>query len=121
MIGLSTRGSISLGCAFVAGRKRVPSPAAGKTALVIFVMCNLFLRFTSGNRLSAKTIETMVSPKVNGRMKIKCSNSYRWKVERGDGKWQMEIGNWKIAQSLHLHLGISNQDLPIIIFHFCPL
>src|SRR6478609_7219604 len=31
--GLSTRGSISFGCAFVAGRKRVPQPAAGKTAL----------------------------------------------------------------------------------------
>src|SRR5215475_8934095 len=36
MIGLSTRGSISLGWALVAGRKRVPSPAAGKTALRIF-------------------------------------------------------------------------------------
>src|SRR5947209_1458488 len=33
IIGLSTTGSISLGWAFVAGRKRVPSPAAGKTAL----------------------------------------------------------------------------------------
>src|SRR5580698_4897556 len=33
MSGLSTSGSISLGCALVAGRKRVPSPAAGKTAL----------------------------------------------------------------------------------------
>src|ERR1017187_4564230 len=33
MIGLSTMGSISFGCALVAGRKRVPSPAAGKTAL----------------------------------------------------------------------------------------
>src|SRR5215472_4306737 len=33
MIGLSTRGSISLGWALVAGRKRVPNPAAGKTAL----------------------------------------------------------------------------------------
>src|SRR5580658_3104536 len=32
MIGLSTIGSISLGCALVAGRNRVPSPAAGKTA-----------------------------------------------------------------------------------------
>src|ERR1700719_436402 len=31
--GLSTTGSIFLGCAFVAGRKRVPSPAAGSTAL----------------------------------------------------------------------------------------
>ena len=33
MTGLSTRTSISFGCAFVAGRKRVPSPAAGKTAV----------------------------------------------------------------------------------------
>src|SRR5262252_9272258 len=33
MIGLSTSGSISFGCAFVAGRNRVPRPAAGKTAL----------------------------------------------------------------------------------------
>src|SRR5215212_2427835 len=32
MIGLSTRGSISFGCALVAGRNRVPQPAAGKTA-----------------------------------------------------------------------------------------
>src|SRR6266508_2287224 len=30
--GLSTRGSISFGWAFVAGRNRVPSPAAGMTA-----------------------------------------------------------------------------------------
>ena len=35
MIGLSTRGSISFGCALVAGRKRVPRPAAGNTALRI--------------------------------------------------------------------------------------
>src|SRR4051794_11892319 len=34
MAGLSTSGSISLGCALVAGRKRVPRPAAGITALV---------------------------------------------------------------------------------------
>src|SRR5579864_8601488 len=33
MMGLSTSGSISFGCALVAGRKRVPSPAAGNTAL----------------------------------------------------------------------------------------
>src|SRR5882757_243881 len=31
--GLSTTGSISLGIALVAGRKRVPSPATGNTAL----------------------------------------------------------------------------------------
>src|SRR5437879_3361401 len=33
MVGLSTRGSISLGCALVTGRKRVPSPAAVMIAL----------------------------------------------------------------------------------------
>src|SRR5471030_2592590 len=32
--GLSTIGSISFGLAFVAGRKRLPSPATGNTALV---------------------------------------------------------------------------------------
>src|SRR6266498_2881038 len=36
MVGLSTIGSISFGCALVAGRNRVPSPAAGKTALRTF-------------------------------------------------------------------------------------
>src|SRR6202021_4320049 len=36
MRGLSTRQSISFGMALVAGRKRVPRPAAGKTALRIF-------------------------------------------------------------------------------------
>src|SRR5258706_5402131 len=33
IIGLSTSGSISFGCAFVAGRHRVPSPAAGESPL----------------------------------------------------------------------------------------
>ena len=38
MMGLSTGGSTSLGCALVAGRKRrVPSPAAGNTALRTFM------------------------------------------------------------------------------------
>src|SRR5439155_1343444 len=37
MAGLSTSGSISLGCAFVAGRKRVPSPAAGMTAFLTLI------------------------------------------------------------------------------------
>ena len=37
MMGLSTRASISLGCALVAGRNRVPRPAAGNTAFRIEV------------------------------------------------------------------------------------
>src|SRR5678815_1308803 len=40
MTGLSTRTSISLGWALVAGRNRVPSPAAGKTALRTFAFIN---------------------------------------------------------------------------------
>src|SRR5260221_10764818 len=36
MRGLSTIGIISLGLALVAGRKRLPIPATGKTALVTF-------------------------------------------------------------------------------------
>src|SRR5512144_791078 len=37
MVGLSTRRSISLGWALVAGRKRVPRPAAGNTAFRTFI------------------------------------------------------------------------------------
>src|SRR5437764_13705156 len=36
MSGLSTSGNISFGCALVAGRKRVPNPAAGNTAFLTF-------------------------------------------------------------------------------------
>src|SRR3990167_191272 len=37
MIGLSTIGSISLGKALVWGKNRVPNPAAGITAFLIFI------------------------------------------------------------------------------------
>src|SRR5581483_8360037 len=40
MIGLSTMGRISLGAALVAGRKRVPSPATGKTT---FITCSMVI------------------------------------------------------------------------------
>jgi len=33
--GVSTIGSISFGCALVAGKKRVPKPAAGITAFLM--------------------------------------------------------------------------------------
>src|SRR5574340_396233 len=39
--GLSTMGSISLGLALVAGRKRVPRPATGKTAFLTLCMMHL--------------------------------------------------------------------------------
>src|SRR5437762_11145509 len=60
MIGLSTRGSISLGWALVAGRKRVPSPAAGKTALRTFAFISqLFYRLAADTRAINGPIETI--------------------------------------------------------------
>src|ERR1019366_5950550 len=44
MSGLSTTGNISLGLALVAGKNRVPSPATGKTALVITLVISSFLQ-----------------------------------------------------------------------------
>src|SRR6186997_3237316 len=50
--GLSTIGSISLGLALVAGRKRLPRPATGNTALVIRFCIGLpFLQQFSQTRL----------------------------------------------------------------------
>jgi hypothetical protein len=40
MSGLSTTLSISFGLALVAGKKRVPKPATGKTALVTALVLN---------------------------------------------------------------------------------
>src|SRR4030067_1337324 len=40
--GLSTTGIISFGLALVAGRKRLPKPATGKTAFVIFFIYTSF-------------------------------------------------------------------------------
>src|SRR5690348_12704584 len=50
MSGLSTMGSISFGLALVAGRNRLPRPATGKTALVIFrrAMSHLFYQVFEG-------------------------------------------------------------------------
>src|SRR5688572_2782509 len=45
MSGRSTIGNISLGEALVAGRKRVPSPATGNTALVTRVFMGAFSSF----------------------------------------------------------------------------
>src|SRR5580704_15554185 len=46
--GLSTSGSISLGWALVAGRKRVPSPAAGNTALRTLGIIRTIVRAARG-------------------------------------------------------------------------
>ncbi len=43
MTGLSTTGSISLGCDLVTGRKRVPSPAAGMIAFICALSYSVFM------------------------------------------------------------------------------
>ena len=53
MVGLSTMGSISFGMAFVAGRNRVPNPAAGMTA---FLMCFIVTPFPGMPGLSLLSI-----------------------------------------------------------------
>src|SRR5262245_6065114 len=55
MAGLSTIGSISLGWLLVAGRKRVPSPAAGSTALV-----TAFAMFATLPPLARRLAETVL-------------------------------------------------------------
>src|SRR5580704_13457410 len=71
MRGLSTRQSISLGMALVAGRKRVPMPAAGKTALRILwgVMVGVINSLDAGLTLKMLTgpAEEWDSPIGSGR------------------------------------------------------
>src|SRR5579859_4974083 len=50
--GLSTTVNISFGCALVAGRKRVPSPAAGRTALRTFRLALIGCGFSAMRFLS---------------------------------------------------------------------
>src|SRR6185437_10581417 len=50
MRGLSTIGSISFGLAFVTGRKRVPRPATGNTAFVIFFISFLVVLARAASR-----------------------------------------------------------------------
>src|SRR5579875_1266815 len=60
MIGLSTSGSISLGIDLVAGKKRVPKPAAGKTALRTLLFIVLFdSSFPSVLRLPTATEDSI--------------------------------------------------------------
>ena len=62
--GLSTRGIISLGVALVAGRKRVPSPAAGMTALRTR-MGRLYARDRAGSPAPSRSARN--DPQEQGR------------------------------------------------------
>src|SRR3989337_1324135 len=56
MMGVSTSGSISFGCAFVAGRNLVPSPAAGKTAFRIVLLIDLASPIVASPAYAAKRL-----------------------------------------------------------------
>src|SRR6202023_2804001 len=60
MVGLSTSGSISFGCAFVTGKKRVPRPAAGKIPLRPRPVVTV--------RLSAMATIERIEPGIEGRL-----------------------------------------------------
>ena len=65
MIGLSTSGSISFGCALVAGRNRVPRPAAGKTTLRTDDFTRVILLGGQSYAVGARTVAynfTMLDP-----------------------------------------------------------
>ena len=63
IVGLSTIGNISLARALVAGRKRVPRPAAGMTAFLTFDIISSFLLERSPFVLS---LEFIVHDFING-------------------------------------------------------
>src|SRR5215510_9920526 len=54
MRGLSTSGSISFGWALVAGRNRVPNPAAGKTAFAMRISLLSPVAFLLNHRADAE-------------------------------------------------------------------
>src|SRR5579862_1456241 len=58
MIGLSTSGSISFGCALVAGRNRVPRPAAGNTAFRTGVTADI----VAGGAANIQWTDAMIDP-----------------------------------------------------------
>src|SRR5271156_4899147 len=61
MRGLSTSGNISLGCALVAGKNRVPRPAAGKTAFRTFAIIDLILAASTCDNRSMRKIGALIA------------------------------------------------------------
>src|SRR5277367_5799263 len=60
MRGLSTSGNISLGCALVAGKNRVPRPAAGNTAFRTFAIIDLILAASTCDNRSMRKIGALI-------------------------------------------------------------
>src|SRR5579859_2417258 len=76
--GLSTMGSIYFGCAFVAGRKRVPRPAAGKTAVRTRWDLSVITRASKNQGFKLRGALEVVNA-VDG------VGGFRWRVARPTG------------------------------------
>src|SRR5919204_4214710 len=74
--GLSTTGSISFGCALVAGRNLVPRPAAGMTAFLTF------MRALSRVGAEAYRREACVPPSRNPSAPAPHVSSEAWRSQR---------------------------------------
>src|SRR4051794_4415390 len=70
--GLSTTGSISLGVALVAGRNRVPRPAAGMTALLI-LGCDWVMAATLSGAFAGNLRLRLIGSHMNtyGRVRVR--------------------------------------------------
>src|SRR5713226_6368494 len=97
MMGLSTTGSISLGWALVAGRNRVPRPAAGKTAF------RLLLIHTSlaEGRVAVQELEDII-PDLGGLGAGEQADT----VSRSGHDVERAVGAGAVVQGLRAHLVI---------------
>src|SRR4051812_49184128 len=99
--GLSTTGSISFGVAFVAGRKRVPRPAAGMTALVTTGPSDRSVEVCSCSR------SVMASP-LSPRRRRPCVGS----LSRADPARLSGTGGWRGGKVRHELTGVHDRLLP---------
>src|SRR6185369_11017567 len=67
MIGRSTSGIISLGMALVAGRKRVPKPAAGRTAFLTRTVIRYLLERVASRRSAGESQAAPMSGASRGK------------------------------------------------------
>src|SRR6185436_9410687 len=84
MTGLSTRTSISFGWALVAGRNRVPSPAAGKTAVRTAGMSPIVTQVQS-ERARPGFVARAFRRRSRDVTEARCQPRYRAAIARGAG------------------------------------
>src|SRR3989442_12712407 len=97
MMGLSTTGSISLGWALVAGRNRVPRPAAGKPAFrILLIHTSLAER-----RIAVQELEDII-PDLGGLRAGEKTDA----MSRPGHDVERAVGAGAVVESLRAHLVI---------------